>query len=325
MLRAVNVKYWELCHSTEALGVHKDCDYNARCDMCGDSKTRKNLKRLHLYTKSSYEGDSVKCHNCGESYNMYGYLKAYHPDLYQAYVQETRKSSLDALAFENIEVVTKKNTLYTFNKPSEFTPPNKVVIEYLYGRGFTKEMIQDKVYNGLKIYHSNGLVKLNDKLVNLTNYIIIPLIENDKWYGFYSRSIDKKVFYTFLPEQNTGYKVWNWFNVNKKDTVYIFEAIFNALSVSLPSIACLGSDIDSERLNELSKPVFCFDNDDTGVKKSLKYAELGYSVVVYPKDMLEKDINDLLKAGWGVEQIDNFITTNVYQGTSAVTRLRLKL
>lgn len=330
-LNFINVKYWELCHSGETLGYHRDDDYSAKCDVCGDSKKNKSVKRLHLYKKSSYDDDSIKCFNCEYTGTMYSYLKNYHPDLFQSYTQELGYNKINSLSESknnvlSIQEVKKKNTLYTFDKPNELVNPTSEVLDYLKSRGFTKEFLKNQLSRkniNFKLYFSKGFINLEDKTVNLKDYIIIPLFEGDKWFGFYSRSIHTKTFHTYIPSKNTGYKLWNYFSVNKKDTVYIFEAIFNALSTTLPSIACLGSDIEKDRLVELSKPVFVFDNDSTGRSKALKYAKLGYNVFIWPDKIKEKDINDLLKNGWEVEDIDKLIVGNVFNSLDAEVRLRL--
>jgi DNA primase len=336
MLDYINVKYWELCHDKSNLGYQRDNDYVAKCDVCGDSSKKKNEKRLHLYKKESYDSDSINCFNCGYTANMYSYLRDHHTDLLQSYMQETSYSKIENLSsssnknnFNNVLIIKEiknKNILYTFDKPKELHNPNQEVINYLRSRGFTKDILLSKNKNTkFNIFLSKGIMKLEDKEIYLKDYIIIPLYENDKWFGFYSRSIYTKTFHTYIPDKNSGYKLWNYFSVNKKDTVYIFEAIFNALSTTLPGIACLGSDIDIDRLKELSKPVFVFDNDSTGRSKSTKYAKLGYNIFIWPDKIKEKDINDLLKAGWSIQDIDNLIVSNVFSSIIAITKLKLQL
>lgn len=329
-LNYINVKYFELALPSSDLGIHKDSDYSAKCDICGDSSKNKNAKRLHLYTKSTYDGDVVACFNCGYSSSMYGYLKNYHPDLYSAYVKEMSGTKLGNLSQEVnylvVKEVTKDNGIFLFDKPKQLQNPNKKVSEYLKSRGFTKEILKDKLSNGFEIYYCEDDISLPGKEdVKLKDYIIIPLKDGDKWYGFYSRSLNTKRFYTYIPDKNSGHKVWNFFNINKNKEVYIFEAIFNALSTNLNSIACMGSDIDSERLKELKKPIFVFDNDKTGYEKAMKYCKLGYDVFIAPDEIEEKDMNDLLKNGWTTEKIDKLITDNIYSGIVAVTKLTLKI
>lgn len=319
MLDYINVKYWELAHSAEELGYHKSSDYSCKCDVCGDSNN-KNKKRLHLYKKTSYESDSIQCFNCGYTANMYSYLRDHHPSLFNSYKQELGIGKLNALTERKpleIRAVKKENILKTFSRPAEFIPitESEEGMKYISKRGFPK----------MKCYFSTGKVKLIDKEVMLKNYIIIPLLENGKWFGFYSRSIESKTFYTYLPEFNTGYKVWNFFGVNKAEEVYIFEAIFNAMSSGLKNcIAVLGSDIDPDRLSQLKKPIFVFDNDEAGRAKALKYADKGYKVALLPREYTD-DINDLYaKKGMNRKDISELIKSNVVSGLKAKIMLKVQ-
>jgi 2-methylisocitrate lyase-like PEP mutase family enzyme len=124
-----------------------------------------------------------------------------------------------------------------------------------------------------------------------------------------------------------GYKIWNWFNISKESPLFIFEAIFNALSTTfINKIALMGSDIPSDQLKLLKAPVFIFDNDTTGRSKALKYAELGYKVVVFPQNTIfaqYKDCNDMLKDGLSSSQISQAITEHTYSGIKAIMLLKL--
>jgi hypothetical protein len=316
-LNDINVKYWELIHGSNK-GYHKVDDYSAKCDICGDSQFSKSKKRLHLYTKATYDEDSIACFNCGYKGNMFSYIRTHHPEFYDAYKAERGYSSLNSLAnqMQVVKKVQKQNTLYTFEPPEGFILNDKKSLDYIHSR---------KVHLS-EVYYCDGMITLKDKRVSLKDYLIIPLKENDKWYGFYSRCLSSKTFYTYIPEENTGYKIWNWFNISKKTTVYVFEAIFNALSTNLTNtIACMGSDIPEDRLKELTDVVFIFDNDRTGIEKSVKYAKLGYKVMLYPSDIQEKDLNDLLKGGWSKDDLTELVKNNTYQGFEAVIELTMKL
>ena len=321
MLEDINIKYWELAHSRESLGYHKTNDYSARCDVCGDSSKNKNAKRLQLYRKNSYDNDSIKCFNCDYSGSMWNYLKEHHPSLFNSYKQELMSDKLfnlqhkPSVLVEQVQIVPKVNTLQTFSKPPELISIRDSIegLEYLTKRGFPL----------VEAYYANGHISGLEKDITLNRYIVIPLKENDKWYGFYSRNIDKKIFYTYIPESNSGYKVWNWFNISKLDTVYIFEAIFNALSSGLNNvIAVLGSDLDEARLKELKNPVFCFDNDTTGREKAKKYAGKGHQVCVLPKEYTD-DYNDMLKKGVKPNDIAKLIKSNVVSGLKAQIMLKV--
>lgn len=315
-LNDINVKYWEIAHGGNK-GYHRSDDYSARCDVCGDSSTNKSKKRLHLYRKNTYEEDSIKCFNCGYTGNMFSYLKNYHPSYYDTYKSERGFGALNALKNEylTIKAKPKVNSLYTFSPPKEFLEFDERATKYIEGRKVTVD----------EYFYSDGFVQLGDKKVNLKDYVVIPLLENDRWYGFYSRCISSKIFYTYIPEQNSGYKVWNWFNISKKNSVYVFEAIFNALSTNIQnSIACMGSDLPMERLGELDDVVFLFDNDKTGREKSLKYALLNHKVFIWPNDIKDKDFNDLLKKGMSKNAVTTFIKDNIHSGISAIVKLKMQ-
>lgn len=314
-LSDTNVKYWEMIHGSNK-GYHRANDYSAKCDVCGDSSSNKSKKRLHLYRKTSYDDDSIKCFNCGYTGNMFSYIKNYHPEFYDSYKGERGIGALQNLKEQYLTVkrVQKENKLYTFKPPEEFLEFDQRAEEYLDSR---KVKVPE-------YYYCEGLVRLGDKQISLKDYIIIPLMENDKWYGFYSRSTKTKTFYTYIPEQNSGYKLWNWFDISKKTKVYIYEAIFNALSANFTNaIACMGSDIPEDKLKELDDVVFLFDNDTTGREKSMKYAKLGYSVFIWPSNIKEKDFNDLLKGGWSKDDISELINSNIFDGIKAIVKLQL--
>lgn len=316
MLDPINVKYWKLVHKSEDLGVLKTDDFPCRCDICGDSARSQSKKRLHLYRKQSYDSDSIKCFNCGYTGTMYSYLKNFHPSFYNSYVQECNSNKIqNIISIKPKMTITKpQNTLYLFDAPPEFVSIFDVpeALEYC-----KKRCIEPQ---SSWMYCKNS-VKLQDKLIFLKDYIIIPLLKNGKWYGFYSRSIHHKNFYTYIPEQNTGYKVYNYYNVNLHDTVYVFEGIFDALSSGLENVvACLGSDIPEKLLSTFKQVVFCFDNDAVGREKSLKYANLGYKVFIFDKDCEYKDINEMKMANIDTKA---YIQQRIYEGIMAQVKLRI--
>ena len=251
---------------------------------------------------------------------MYSYIKNYHPEFFDSYRSEKGFGLIDSLKNQNtvltVKKVEAKNSLYGFDPPKELLRGDPRAKAYLDGRKIPLD----------EFYYSEGEVTLNDKIVFLKDYIVIPLKENDKWYGFYSRAVNAKTFYTYIPEKNTGYKIWNWFNISKKNTLYVFEAIFNALSTNFSNvIGSMGADIPKERLDELDDPVFCLDNDTKGRETALKYANMGYKVFIWPDYIKAKDFNDLLKnENWSKDEITELIKENTLSGLSAVIKLKLK-
>ena len=48
--------------------------------------------------------------------------------------------------------------------------------------------------------------------------------------------------------------------------------------------------------------------------------ELGYSMVLWPDEIKEKDINDMIMSGMSVEKLKTIIENNTYQGNMALLK-----
>jgi len=161
-------------------------------------------------------------------------------------------------------------------------------------------------------------------LYKITNAIVIPLYHKSEMYGFYSRSIHEKTFFTHMNDANIGYKIWNWFNVDKTKPVFIFEGIFDAISSGLPNvIAAIGAKIPDDRIKELDNPVFVYDNDKTGLLNSLAMSKLGHKVYIQPNNLKQKDMN-ALKTETQLN-VSDVIESNIYIGIMAEIRIKEKL
>jgi hypothetical protein len=324
-LDPINVKYFKLALGSD-IGKETTVDINAKCCICGDSTKNKNKKRLHLYTKKSMDYDVINCFNCNWTGNMYSFLKENFPSLYNSYKKEIQESTLNSIAsLKDVSLSLRSNTepikqdVKLFDIPSNFIDikTNIQMLRYIISRKIKPTGIW---------YFSNELFHTK---INLRDFLIIPLTKNDKMYGFYSRKITSKFFFTWIPDENMGYKIWNWFNINKSKPVYVFEGIFDALSSGLENIiSILGADLNEERVKELKDPIFCFDNDSTGKMKAKKYSKLGFKVLIWPLNYkgidLEniKDMNDLMRIT-SKEFCSDLILNNTFSGLVATIKLKL--
>jgi len=338
-LNDINVKYFEMVIPPSERGHRKNQDYNARCPICGDSRKNKSLKRFHLYTKSSIDGDLLKCFNgdCDYTGNMYSFLKEFHPALYQSYVQEMNGKKINHIqeflknekeislkdAISNIDIlkIDENRPKELFDVPDIFIPiqEGSYADKYLKSRNIDKEL-----YKYYLEVTGDGLYKDGDKEKDLSGFVIIPLYYGDKLYGFSSRNTKRKEFYIRIPEANSGLKIWNFFNVNLEEPLYIFEAVFDAQSIkSTNVVACLGADFPQERLKQVKDPIFIFDNDKTGRERADKYAKKGYKVLIWDSKIKIKDLNTMLTLGATKESLQKFVDKNIYQGLSAQVRLKM--
>lgn len=334
MLDRTNVKFFKMALSDAYIKHENDVDITVRCPICGDSQKNKRMARLHLYHKNGV--DLVHCFNSGcllseSNRTVYSFLRDCYPSFLGQYKRETFQNNISNLSngdidvFSNIKKVEKKpdetkilyHDLTGLFKPITDSPSG---IEYLNNRLCS----YNEDHYG-KWYFSEVDLKIGEKIYKTNNSIIIPLYHNEKMYGFYSRSINSKMFATYNPEQNMGYKVWNWFNVDKNRTVYVFEGIFDAISSGLDNvIALMGAKLPDERLKELKDPVFVLDNDKTGWRNTLNYVSNNHKVYIQPEKYPNKDMNDLKKNQPDLD-IPKMIKDNIFQGIMGEIRIKEKM
>ena len=352
-LERIDVKYFKLAVGLERLGRETDNDIAARCPICGDSRNNKHTKRLHLYKKG--EVTNVNCFNgdcSAQNKTVYGFLNDFFPNLLNSYKNErfqenmSQLTSGDSDVFNEIlgiqpEVETAEKLNDDWIKSDIVKSPEKTkkivipldlrryitkiedvpsALEYIKNRGIDYD---PKLFGSWFYGHQN--LQIGETLYKVSDCIIIPLYnditDESSMYGFYARSIKNKDFYTFMQDINIGYKVWNLFNIDTEKEVYIFEGIFDAIASGKKNIiAMMGAKIPEERLKELKKPIFVLDNDRTGLKNSLEYADLGYSVYVQPGNYKEKDMNELMLNNPELD-ISTIINKNILNGIMARVKI----
>ena len=82
-----------------------------------------------------------------------------------------------------------------------------------------------------------------------------------------------------------------------------------------------GADVRGEVLDSCRR-VYIFDNEPRNQEISERVAKLisaGESVVIWPQSIKEKDINDMVLAGYDVQ---NIIESNTHQGLTATLKLK---
>lgn len=373
-LDRINVKYFK--YACPDLGKETDVDISARCILCGDSQKNERQKRLHLYTKSSYDGDMVKCFNCEWTGNMFSFLREADSSLYEQYRKEKRELSFNNLKEKHDEKKEYNDaaiTLGTYSKkvrteeragpsPDEDRPDQdgsdrgsseednssdghplgkipdgvfELPDEFEHASENTKatNYLRNRGLDERNYYFSKDWIKLKGKDIPVKNCIIVPLwvIEDERIvYGFQARSIESKFFYTYIPEENTGFKVWNWYGLDKSKPTFIFESVFDAESSGLPLnmvCAALGADLNDERISELEEAIFCLDNqihDLTSREKTIKLLKKGFRCFVWDKSMEYKDTNDAIRGDYTKKTMAKYILSHLERGMTGIMKVRLK-
>lgn len=329
MLDPIDIRYFKLAVGSNTKYENSN-DICIRCPICGDSKHSKNKARLHLYSKGDVT--LVNCFNeCScRNKTVYSFLRDYYPSLLENYKQEKFKTKMSKISLDQYDLIgdldlSEKDKPVEPVVPAEKDDPDVPKPPVLFDLNFFERSSKTVEYiesRGLEQSPSFGdffigkNITIDSKRFPIDDFLVIPFYYKDKCYGFYSRSLKEHRFFTYIPEGNKDFKLWNYYNIDRAKPVYVFEGIFDAMSVYQSGItnvvACCGATPPDKLLEGLDC-VMCFDNDQTGKKNSLKYAKRGSKVLVYPNDLKYKDFNEML-----LNNIDiSNIMSNIYSGIQA--------
>jgi hypothetical protein len=150
--------------------------------------------------------------------------------------------------------------------------------------------------------------------------IIIPLINKGEIFGFQGRSLSKKpkVKYITIILDEDQPKIYGLDRIDWNETVYIVEGPFDSMFIN-NSIAMVGADIDKMFFvtNFETNFVMVYDNEKRNKEMTArleKSIEMKFPVVIWPKDLKEKDINDIVLSG---QDVESMLKLNTYQGLEA--------
>ena len=115
-------------------------------------------------------------------------------------------------------------------------------------------------------------------------------------------------------------KIYGLDDIKTAETVYVTEGPFDSTFIS-NSIAMCGADGDVSKWG-IANPVWIYDNEPRNkqiVERLATTINRGDRVVIFPKNILEKDINDMYLSGQNVQRV---VESNIYQGLEAKLKLQ---
>jgi len=296
-------------------------NYNFRCPYCGDSQKTKSKARGYLY--SIRDTFNYKCHNCGKSISFKNFLKDIDSTLHDQFVIEKFKNSKEEIykLKPEIKKEEKKNLKKYFNLPT-ISELNK---EHFAKQYVEQRKIPEKFYNRLYFCEkfkewTNSQKQTFKSLEHDEPRIIIPLIYNGKIFGFQGRSLSKKpkLKYITIILDDTFPKLYGFDEINWSKNVYVVEGPFDSMFID-NAIAMVGADlnVDSILNNNKIDYVFVYDNEKRNkeiVNRMEKVISDGHSIIIWPDDLKEKDINDMILSNIPVMEI---VKNNTYKGLQA--------
>ena len=286
--------------------------YNFRCPICGDSQKNKSKTRGYLYAIKA--NVNYKCHNCGASMSLNNFIKQIDPVIAKQYAFEKFKDGHTGRNF-----VTEEPTFNfeapKFKKKLDLPKASTVPIAKLY--------LEKRKLNPTKFYYAdkfkawtNSLKETFENVDYDEPRIIIPLYYKDDLVGFQGRSLGpNKVKYITVMINDNAPKIYGLDEIKKESPVYITEGPFDSSFIK-NSIARCGADADVYKWG-VSDPVWIYDNEPRNneiVKRISNTISKGDKVVIWPSNINEKDINDMVLSGHNVQEL---VESNIYNGLEA--------
>ena len=287
--------------------------YNFRCPICGDSQKNKNKCRGYMYVVKN--NTNFKCHNCGASLSLNNFIKKLDTTLHRQYTLEKFKEGHTGRNF----VVDEPE--FIFKKP---VFRKKLDLPKATENFYAKEYLEERKLNPEKFYFTdkfkewtNTKKQTFDSTYRDEPRIIIPMYDRDKnLIGFQGRSLThNSVKYITVMLEDSAPKIYGLDTIDEKLPVYVVEGPFDSTFIN-NSVALCGSDGDLGYL-EGSDTILVYDNEPRNreiVGRIERCIDRNQKVVIWPSNIVEKDINDMVLAG---HDVMSMIKLNTYSGLEA--------
>jgi hypothetical protein len=168
---------------------------------------------------------------------------------------------------------------------------------------------------------TNRQKKTFDTLRQDSARIIIPLKDKDgNMFGYQGRSLapKAKIRYITIMLDESKPKVYGLDRIDPSLPVYVTEGPFDSHFLT-NAIAMCGSDVNLSTLD--CEFVYTYDNEPRSreiVARIEATIKRGDKVVIFPKSIKEKDLNDMVLAGHDVQSM---VESNTYSGLEAKLKL----
>jgi len=308
--------------------------YKFRCPICGDSQKDTRKTRGYVYMRKG----TLKffCHNCNASMGLSWFIKTQDPTLYVEYLKDRmlengHKDETQEFVNKMKPPVFVKNTgLKDLQKISQLKAEHPVK-EYI-----TKRQIPSDTHYKLfycKTFKAWVNTMIPDKFEDIEKdepRLILPFLDKDKnLFGFQGRSFRKTgIRYITIMLNEDQPKIFGLDTMDPSKDIYVVEGPIDSLF--LPNgIASAGGDLISPlQLLDVQKEQFVvvYDNEprnkDT-IKKIEKAIDSGYRVCIWPTAMEQKDINDMILAGYTIDKVKDIIDDCTYSGPTGKLHLAI--
>jgi len=301
--------------------------YNCRCVICGDSSKNKRKTRGYFF---KYKSElRYKCHNCDASLSFGNFLKNLDPSLYSQYSLEKYaegapirvSNAVPELIFTEPQFKTQEERLLDklLDRLDTLPEDNEAVV-FATTRNIPKEKFKQLYY----IHNVKDIVQLNssykESIRTEEPRLVLPFYDSHgQLSGVTCRALRGEAlrYITVKVKENTQL-IFGLNEIDTKKIIHVVEGPIDSLFLD-NCIAVTGTSFS--KINTLNIPVdklvIIIDNQPRNkevCKVIDKNIDQGYNVVIWPQNIEEKDINEMVTAGRDVKSI---IKKNTFKGLAA--------
>ena len=304
--------------------------FNFRCPHCGDSKKSVSKARGFVYKKKN--DMFFKCHNCGVGQTLGNLIKFLDPTMHKEYVferfkdgkVESEKPEFDFTPSKILKTKTAhERTLESLKRFDQLvtTHPAK---KFLFDRLIPK-IHWDKFFFCPNFYEwTNSIIP--NKFPSLKGdhpRVIIPFYDRaGKFFAFQGRAFGKEQpKYITIKFDETKQKIYALDRIDLNKPVMITEGPIDSLFLD-NAIALAGADAVVNIQHEQCTMIF--DNEPRNeqiVNRMKKAVDKKFNLVVWPKSLNIKDINDMIIQGKTAIEIQSLISSSTYCGLTALQHI----
>ena len=310
--------------------------FNFRCPHCGDSQKSSTKARGFVYRKKN--DMFFKCHNCGVGQTLGNLIKFVDPLLHKEYVFERFKDGKTSKKEEPEFDFTPSRLLKKSKPYAEFTRYDRALRQlrrfdelvqthpakkFVYDRQIPKEH-WDKFFLATKFYEFCNEIQPG-KFPDLKNdhpRVVIPFYDRaGEFFAYQGRAFGKEQpKYITIKFDKTKQKIYGLDRLDLNKPVMITEGPIDSLFLD-NAIALAGSDADGGINIQHQQCTMIYDNEPRNehiVSRMVKAVDNNFNLVIWPKTLEVKDINDMILSGKSTSQVQRLISNNTHSGLSAL-------
>jgi hypothetical protein len=297
--------------------------WNCSCPICGETR-----QRGYFYVKK--DKINFKCHNeTNCSGTLSSVMKLVDPTLFQMYVLERFRGKKEVTLsdlYSKPEVdelkVTFKDKFQGLIKISSLKQGHPVK-EYVQRRMIPEQYHGDIFVVPRFMEYVNSLFPGTFKNTKYEHpRLLFPFRNQNKVpIGFAARAFgNEEPKYLIMKFDESYEKIYGIDRLNKNKTAYIVEGQIDSLFLE-NSIAAGGSAFNSEYITSLPDKVFVYDNEPRKpetVANIKKLIDSGQRVCIFPTEITQKDLNDMVKSGIKIPELKRIIDSRTFEGARAL-------